>query len=160
MGEATYYGKISFDTPAHAEEALEPFKNLCRDVFKAGEYWQGNRHFPVKDPPDMTREQFWYGMNMAHPLASAYLKTIPNIWGEDCNNALAGLLDVIGCLSDIDFQCDVYGDQIRWCSEVWHFADWGPFIWYAKQTFPGALSGGYTSDEYADIDYYDMISES
>ena len=160
MGEATYYGKINFDTPEHALAAAEPFEKLCLEIYNAGEYWQNHRDPSVKEDLELSRKIFWDGFELLFPQATAYLKSsLPELWGLDYNNALARYLDAIGHPNDVSY-IEVYGDQLRWSSEVWHFADWDPFINYVKKTFPGAESGGYISDEYCDINYFDMIGEN
>lgn len=154
MGEAVYYGKITFNGITEAQEAMEPFKALLLDIYNASEFWQKNRGSFT--PADLSQDEFWIKLEEYHPLAAKYLKTMPSIWGHDRNNPLAGLLDVLGHPDDLS-EVHLYDNEIRWSSEVWHFADWGPFINYVVDTFAGATRGGSLSDEYVDVDYFTMI---
>jgi hypothetical protein len=166
MGEATYYGKLVFDSAEHASAAYEPFKALCLEIYKSGEYWQDNRGSPPlfasTKLKEMTDEEFWTNFETQFPNAAEYLKSCGNnrfgdkvpVWRGDRNNGLAGLLEPIGMEEDVD-QISIYGELIQWSSTVWHFAEWDPFLDYVKQKFKGCVRVGYASDEYTD--YFETI---
>lgn len=165
MGEANYYAKLIFESEEEAKNALEEFKALCIDICKSEDYWQSNRGFvsSVKPIVEMTDEKFWDGFEKSYPLATNYLKSLEygrhgevSPWGNDRNNGLAGLLEPIGRIDDVE-NIHVRGNEIRWSSEVWHFADWDPFIKYCQHYLKGCEGGGWLSDEYVEVDYYEMI---
>jgi hypothetical protein len=163
MGEATYYGKLTFDNIDSAKIAYEPFKALLLEIYSAGEFWQKYRGLE-HDEENNGRGWFWQEFEEKFPNASEYLKSIDHyrsdttnpIWGGDCNNSLAGLLDVLGSPDDTDYvlQENTY---ILWNSTVWHFSDWDPFIEFCKKTIKGCIKGGWLSDEYVEPDYYNLI---
>jgi hypothetical protein len=149
MGEATYYGKLVFETVDQAAAVADEFAELCREVCRSDDWWQDHRG-------EDYRERFWPEYEQLFPKATEYLKSIGAIWDGDNNNPLAGLLEPLGREEDSD-SIDVYLNEIRWHSEVWHFADWDPFIMFCKSKFLGCVGGGFVSDEYSDCNYYDMI---
>lgn len=165
MGEAIYYGKLFFDTKENAAASFETFGDLCVEFCKSDRFWQKNRGISFLDNDEtvpMTDEEFWTQFETIFPNVAEYLKGLgsgrhgygESPWGVDRRNGLAGLLEPIGREDDVS---NIYlvDNQIWWSSEVWHFADWDPFIRYAVNKLPGCESGRYMSDEYADL--FDLV---
>jgi len=147
MGTARYYMRAEFGSEEKAESALLKIKKFLKEAKKAQDYWQANRDMEYKDQ----RSQFWDKFSTLYPEVSKYLD-VAGYYGGECNNTLAGRISFGG--SD-EINIELYGDEVRYNAEVWHFANWTMFGKFLKTEY-GARKFGYVSDEYA-IDYYGQI---
>jgi hypothetical protein len=115
---------------------------LAAEMVSAEIYWQSHR--------DWQREnrchEFWLGMKQ-FPEVMQYLKAL-DLWGGDCNNDLAGHLEIVGTYQDA-LRMKIEGDTIVWESEVWHHADFDSIGAYFRTVYGAELE--WWSDEYIDL---------
>ena len=147
MGSATYYLKAKFPKKI-TEKKFQAIRNFFIEGSKAADYWQSNR--------GKTPDQFWPDFEKQFPEVTTYLKGL-ELFGKDCNNALAGQID-FGEQEDIEDNMTYEGNLLTYHAEVWHFAQWDPILKYLKGRY-GAVQTGYVSDEYVEETsyYYDAI---
>jgi len=139
MGEAIYYAKWKYTNKMLAKTALTKISSFLQETQEAYDFWQENR--------GNTPDEFWPKFKNKFPKCYNFLASF-HLAGGDCNNALAGTMSV--------GHEDCYIDEleVRYSAEVWHFAEWSPFVqWLAIDT--GAESYGYVSDE--DANLFDCI---
>jgi len=152
MGEATYYGKLGFDSPEAAEKALPEVERLLVLIRKAEDDWQkirdGDRpSWKLRDNELRARNQEVFD-----------LLQIPQPDEDKADaplNYLSGELD-----SPFDYDgWEIFRDFVNICFKglVWHFADWDNMLEKIAQKV-GAISHGWVSDEYEPESLYDRIS--
>jgi len=147
MGEAIYYMKAKWPSAKAANEVAPKVEEFLIRMAEAENRWQETRNGGTEAEASR-RVEF-------PDVYSALHLEIPTkgIFAGDYSNYCAGILSSPYGKDCYDFE--VEGDEIRFCGEVWHFADWGPLANALKETF-GAISAGWLSDEY-EVDYYDLI---
>ena len=145
MGECVYYLKAKFATEEKARNAAEKLSEALAELDKAYDFWQKNR--------GKTPAEFWSNFEAEFPHAMAILKVTPGFeLGGDCNNNLAGKLSYC---ENGEPQVEVFGKEIRYSAEVWHFADWdGLKNWIESALEAEAVT--WASDE--GIDPFDAIA--
>ena len=157
MGEATYYCKIFFDTPQEAQAALPKIKKFITEGIEAEDFWHSRRD---DNYDDNTRKIFWSDFEQKFPEVSNYLRATiiqdgeneaTPLFGGDCNNRLAGLLD-FGTPGDDEY-VDIDGNAICYAAYVWHFAAWDPWLDFVQKRY-GAQRYSWVSDE--DANYFDL----
>ena len=150
MGEAVYYGRVKFESPEKAEEALPKIEEFLKMMRDAEDRWQALRGSQKND--EKLRIEFQEVFELLKldrpvdedgPFENSYM------------NYLAGELD-----SPYERECSeliVYGDSVVFCGFVWHLADWSRLMRGLKDRF-GAIDAGWISDENVGNEvYYDSL---
>lgn len=130
------FSDVSANVPGEATENF--FKKHGKTYPAAAKDWKAHK---IK-VDDMHRK-----LKKMAPAVYAYLiKYCPKAVGPyEFNNAVAGQMDMSGQ----DSHAKQIGSVIRYHATVWHFADWDPFMKWAKDEL-GAKKANWMSDEYVD----------
>lgn len=149
MGSAMYYGKLEFGTPGEAESALPGVTAFLKEMHDAYTEWQlvrGEGHDKVAHT--LTDGQITY-----LTLRKQFRRLFDDLGlpqdpprNDPSLNCLAGQLDSPYEQDGWGIKKD--GNLIRFCGEVWHFADWEDLGKALVKRF-GAKEFDYVSDEYA-----------
>ena len=135
MGSAVYHMKARVD-----ESQVEPIKAFIAEGIGAYEFWQENR--------GKTPDEFWPEFREKFPLVTEYLKSMGmDVEAGDNSNSLAGNLDFGNEGDEEDIEYSTEKGELHYASEVWHFANWSPFMAFLESHF-GAEKTGWLSDEY------------
>ena len=150
MGEAIYYMKAKWPSPKAANEAAPKIEEFLIRMAEAEDRWQETRDGGAEAEASR-RAEFPDVYSILH-----LERPTEGIFAGDYSNYCAYMLNSPYGKDYYDFE--VEGDEIRFCGEVWHLADWDPLANALKETF-GAISAGWISDE-DEPDYYDLIELS
>lgn len=164
MGEATYYLKARFKSPAAAKKAEPLVLAFLQEAEKAGDYWQKNRG--GISGPAKKADQFWKDFADQFPLVTKYLKAPlfrqykeltkgkwgytkgEPLFGGDHNNGLAGNMSFGS--SESEDNLSVNGAVLAYHEYTWHLASWDELCAWLKIEF-GATEAKWLSEEYANV---------
>lgn len=145
MGEACYYLKGD----NCSEEAFENIKLLFIEGSEAEYWWQDHR----KMENEGKRNEFWSEFEMKFPMIAKYLK-FANLFGNDCNNDLAGKID-FGSEEDVEDAMYLTDDgEIGYSAMVWHFAEWDHISDFLESEF-GLKNVRWINEE--DANMFDLL---
>ena len=126
MGESVYYFKAKFATQKAAKEAMPKIEAFLKEGKWAEDWWQDHRGSNPKT--------FWPAFEKEFPQVTAYLKRA-NLFGDDCNNALSGVLDMAEHENELGLSRD--GAVLSYASgEIWHGSTWKYLHDYLCKNFP------------------------
>ena len=166
MGEATYYGVVTFESVELAEQRGPVVEEFLTWVARAWDHFQNLRENKTleeaKQSEATLRADFaeLFKMMELPPIDwehGAITVTYGPRTGEKMYdlalNYYAGKLDAPDFNDDGEIIIDY--EEVRFSGTVWHFANWEVFR-PAILKIPGVLSFSWISDEHIVNDYYDL----
>jgi len=146
MGEAVYYMRARFKD-AETAIAVEPVvRTFLERMAEAENAWQNSRSGGV-EADQALRAKYLDVFEMLG------ISQMPESDAQS-RNYLAGILD--SPANDPSWDLQVSSDEIQFFGEVWHFADWAGLARALGKM--GAIQTGWISEEYAETDYFAMIT--